>query len=74
MSDAGEKTLKEKVDAIAAKLADDIIAGKEPSKPAVDTFKILCQYLVQDRKLNPPGTGEVEGDDFGKFRDSIRSA
>lgn len=74
MSDAGEKTLKQRVDDIAGKFADDLIAGKEPSKQALDTFKSLCQYLVADRKLNPPGEDEGQGDTFNGFRDKIRAA
>lgn len=69
-----DKTLKEKVDLIAHKIADAVIKDEPVSKDAIDNFRYLCQYLGQERKIVGQPGEEAQGDDFGAFRDRISAA
>lgn len=69
-----ELTLKQKMDKVANKFADDILSDKQPSELQVAVFRVLCNYLGVDHKLAPPKDGDETGSTFGDFRDSIRSA
>lgn len=68
------RSLKEKVEKVAHKLADDMLSDKPPSDQYLAVFSALCKYLIADHKLNPPGDDDGKGDTFGGFRDSIANA
>lgn len=67
-------TLADKMEQIADKLADELLAG-ETNADHVDTFKALSLYYVQTRKLGKRRTeDDDDGPNFGKIRRQLSEA
>lgn len=70
---ADKDELGKKMEQLAEKLADQLIAGNEPSKPMSDMFGKLTSYFGATRKLNLKTPLEDDDDTptFDKFRRTI---
>lgn len=68
---ASKADLDGKIETLALKLADEMLADHEMDKTLIDGFKALSGYWTSSRKIDKTGDDENDGSGFDGIKDRL---